>query len=362
MRKPYFKKSHQCWYVSDPKTRREIRLDPDEGKAHDIWQRMRDANSQVGPSATYRRLVEEWLSEHYEDRANFKRDARLIASFLSFVGDRLAKDLTKKDVVTWLNASKPGQRIKDPKTGEWKDNPKKIKWGPTTKKVAYNAISRVYRWGVAEAHLAKNPIRGIKLDPAKTRTSVMTTDQYATLQQNSDPQFRQYLLACSCGARPSQVRTVTAANVSRDFATWVFQTHKTSGKTGKPLVVYLTPCLVSLSKILVAAYPSGPLFRNAQGNAWQKDTVCRKFQRLREKFNLPDDLTNYSQRHTFATECLVAGNSLQTTAVLLGHRDARMVSQVYAHLDQHQDYLVQAAASVRTKRAETLQHRKPKAE
>lgn len=358
MRKPYFKKSHNCWYVSDPKTRREIRLDPDEEKAHDIWQRMRDANSQIGPSATYRRLAEEWLQEHYEDTPQFRREAKLIAGFVAHVGDRLAKDLTKKDVVSWLTESKPGQRRKNDK-GEWIDG-KKIKWGPTTKKTAYNAISRVYRWAVAEAHLPKNPIRGVKLEPANTRVSTMSPEQYALLQASSDAHFRQYLLACSCGARPSQVRSVTAANVSHDFSTWMFTQHKTAGKTKKPLVVYLTPCLQALTKILVAAYPSGPLFRNSQGKPWQKDTVVRKFARLRKQLDLPKDLTNYSQRHAFATQCLLAGNSLQTTAVLLGHRDSRMVSQVYAHLDQHHDFLLQAAASVSIKRAEALQHGKPK--
>lgn len=38
MRKPYYKKSRECWYFTDSRTRREIRLHPDEDVARQLWE------------------------------------------------------------------------------------------------------------------------------------------------------------------------------------------------------------------------------------------------------------------------------------------------------------------------------------
>lgn len=366
MRKPYFKKSHQCWYVTDPKTRKEVRLDPDESVAHDIWQRMRDAQSELGATVTYRRLAEEWLAEHFEDRPRFTQDARYIAGFVAFVGDKQVRNLKQQDVVKWLNEEKPGQRLRNKSTDKnadkWVENPKKIKWSATTKRDAYAAIKRVAQWGFTEGHVAKNPIAKVKIDPPESREAVVEPEQFAALLSNTDPQFRNFLIACSTGARPRQVREVTAANVSRDGQAWLFAKHKTAHKTKKHLTIFLPPCMQTLTQILSAAYPTGPLFRNSNGEPWRKDVVVRKFARLRDSLGLPKDITCYSLRHTFGTNAILAGCSLQTVAQLMGHTDARMVSRVYSHLEKHPEFLLNAAASAFAKRAEPLQHRKPKAE
>jgi len=39
MRKPFFWKQRNCWYVRSDDGRTNIRLDPDESKAYDVWQR-----------------------------------------------------------------------------------------------------------------------------------------------------------------------------------------------------------------------------------------------------------------------------------------------------------------------------------
>ena len=187
MRKPFWKSSHSCWYLTDPKTARQIRLDPDEEKAHDIWQQIRDAQSCLGPTATYRRRAEQFLDENYDDRDRFKWDATKIAKFAEYVGNKLARDITKRDVVKWLNEKKPGQRRKN-KGGEWVDG-KPLTWGPTTKRDAYSAICRVYKWAVDEGHLSRNPIKGVKLDPPRKRQSTITPEQYTLLLGSVDPEF-----------------------------------------------------------------------------------------------------------------------------------------------------------------------------
>ena len=45
MRKPFYKKSHCCWYVKIDG--REVRLDPNEETSHEIWMQMRAAASSL---------------------------------------------------------------------------------------------------------------------------------------------------------------------------------------------------------------------------------------------------------------------------------------------------------------------------
>lgn len=341
MRKPYYKKSLKCWYITNPKTRREVRLDPDEDKAFEIWRRMLDAATPITPGVSITRLIEFFLEQNFEDTTAFKTTGRHLTEFGDHVGVKKAIEVTKRDIVEWLNAPKPGQRRKNDK-GEWIPGDT-IQWSARSKHGAYAAIKKLYQWAVDNGHIHKNPIKGVKLESPEPRKSVISPEDHAKIIAAVDPCFRQYLLAASCGPRPAQIREVTAENVLPDFSAWVFSKHKTAHKTQRPLVVYLPPELQELTKELVTRYPTGPLFRNSRGQPWLKDTIVRKMQRLRNRLNLPEGTVLYLYRHTFATNALMNDVPIQVVSELLGHTDTRMVSKVYGHLDQHRHYLLEAA-------------------
>lgn len=341
MRKPFYKKSHKCWYVADQKTKRAIRLDPDEAKAYELWRRLLDASAPLAPNVPLRRLAEHFLDSTYEASRAFDERARLIAAFVDFVGSRQAIDVTRRDVVSWLDEDKPGQRRKN-KAGEWIDGTPR-KWGLRSKQVGLSAIKRMFRWAVDEGILARNPVRDVKTDRPQSRQSIISPDEHRRLMEAACPAFRLLLIAATCGARPQQIRTVTASHVLHDVSAWVFRDHKTFHKTGKPIVVYLHPCLSTLTKVLIAARPSGELFLNSQGRPWAADGIVRQMSRLRERIGLPKDRVLYSYRHTFATNALLADVPIQSVSALLGHTDTRMVSNVYGHLDQHRHHLGEVA-------------------
>jgi integrase len=341
MRKPFYKKSHGCWYVKDPRTQRAIRLDPDERKAYDMWRRLLDASAPLTTSVPLRRLAEHFLNETCEANRGFEERARHIAAFVEHVGSKQASDVSPRDVLSWLTAEKPGQRRKG-KDGQWVEGVSRI-WGDRTKQVALAAIKRMFKWSVDEGVLTRNPIRNLKVDSPRPRQSIISQDEHRRLMEVAHPAFRLVLIAATCGARPQQIREVCAKDVLPDFSAWVVQGHKTRRSTNKPIVVYLHPCLSTLTRILVYAHPTGPLFRNSQGRAWTKDTIVRQMARLREKLQLPDDACLYSYRHTFATNALMANVPIQSVSALLGHTDTRMVSNVYGHLDQHRHHLAEVA-------------------
>jgi integrase len=348
MRKPYFKKSHKCWYVRDSRTRREIRLDPNEEKAWEMWRNLSDTSAPITPQVPLKRLIEHFLNQTYEASKAFERRAVLVVAFANYIGVRLATDVTKRDIVTWLNAKKPGQRKKN-KEGQWVEGASRV-WGNRSKQAGLSAVKRMFQWAVDEGVMKRNPAKDIKLDRPQPRQGLVTPEEHRRLVEAACPAFRLVLIAATCGARPQQIRHVTAQHVLHDFSAWVFREHKTFEKTGKPLVVYLHPCLQTLTRVLVDAYPNGPLFRNSRGDAYTKDGIVRTMARLRKRLGLPDDRVLYSYRHTFATNALLADVPIQSVSALLGHTSTRMVSQVYGHLDQHRHHLADVARQANAQR------------
>jgi integrase len=121
---------------------------------------------------------------------------------------------------------------------------------------------------------------------------------------------------------------------------WVFHPseHKT-GRTGRPLVVNLTPSMVAMTKTLIEQYPEGPLFRNSYGRPWKKDAIKDAIRKLRNRLGLPEKFVATSFRHGFTTDGLLNGLGAETMAQLLGHTDSSMVNRHYGHLDQKATFL-----------------------
>lgn len=343
MRKPYWVKRLKCWYVKiDGQS--ETRLDPDRAIAHALWHRLVAAGCPSGQNATVLGIATTWMTEHEGTIAtgSWQRIQRHLGYFARDHKDTLVRELTRANFVAWLKAPKLGRKRKDGTRSP------DIQWNSTTQRDVASSVRRVIRWAFESGRISTNPLSGLRLESAETRTATVSMDQHRQLVCDAmgapyDRSFALVLIAMRCGARPKQVREVTASHVIG--ATWVFQQHKTKHKTGRPLVVFLPPCLQTLTRILMERHPTGHLFRgNTTGAAWTKDGIVRRMQRMRDRLKLPDEITLYAYRHTFATESLLAGVPIAEVAALLGHTDTRMVSRVYGHLDKHVDHLLTAAA------------------
>ncbi len=353
MRKPYYVQRLQCWYYKDP-SGRPIRLDPDEDEAYRLWEHYRQA-AKVGTTddVTFAALAEAWLTEHRKmPTSKFKQQASYVARFAIEMGDKLALDVTPGDLFSWLNSPKPG-RVKKVDGKEVEGPP--IKWARSTQADAASAVRRVYRWAVGNRKLSWNPFMLTRVPQTESRVVIVSQGEHARLvlaARKHNPPFAMYLIASRCGARPKQIRTVTADHIHYDSQGrmfWVFDDHKTAEKTRKPLVVYCYPCLATITKILLSDTRK-LLFVNIEGNQWSKDTVGRAMRRVRARAKVNEKITVYAYRHSFATDALLDGVSLAVVAELLGHVDTRMVGRVYGHLDQHKGHLLDAAERVFKKR------------
>lgn len=161
-----------------------------------------------------------------------------------------------------------------------------------------------------------------------------------------DAPFRMFFFALwRTGARPGEVRKVEAGHVNLDAGVWVFppRRHKTGKKTGRPRVIVLTPPMVKLTRLLMARHPSGPLFRNTDGNPWTKSAVRLRFCRLRKRLGLDDRIVAYLLRHGFCTDALERGVPIATVAELLGHTTTNTIAKHYSHLTEKTEHLRLAA-------------------
>lgn len=328
MRKPFYRSSHQCWYLKN-KAGQFIRLDPDEEIAFEMWRQMLSGRFTEGPKVQVKTLIRLYLEAH-EYRKKEKRFAinwSYLNQFSAAHGKKQVCNLQVNDVIIWSQEKKP----------------KVDQWSATTQKDAIRAVKSAFRWACEEAIISKNPLVRLKSPASRPRTNTITKEQHASLMAEAGPALRLYLIASRCGARPRQIREVTARNVSSDGTRWIFEDHKTRHKSNRPLVVYLPPCLQTLTSLLIRMYPTGPLFRNSHGIPWNKDSAASSILRARERAKLPASVIAYAYRHTFATQSLLNGSSLAEVAELLGHSDVRMVGQVYGHLDQHKGHMLEAA-------------------
>jgi site-specific recombinase XerD len=94
-----------------------------------------------------------------------------------------------------------------------------------------------------------------------------------------------------------------------------------------------------LSKRLIERHPEGPLFRNEDGNPWNRNAIRCRFRRVREKLNLGGDLVAYLYRHAVATDLLESGTGLAQAAEILGHKGTEMVMRHYQKLKHRRDHL-----------------------
>jgi site-specific recombinase XerD len=273
-----------------------------------------------------------------------------IASFCNESGKERVRDLKPFHVSRWLE--------------------KRTTWGPDAKRAAISAVKRCLNWSVAEGLIDRNPLTGVKKPRGCRRQILITEMQHTAMMlaedggrkpgkraemldikpRRRDAAFRAVLAALKhSGARPGMIASVRVEDVSEDGSAWILQQHKTKDKTGRPLIIYLSPCLATLSKIAAAGRTTGPLFLNSRGKAWTINAIRCRMKELRRKLDLPAGTVAYSYRHTYATTALMNGTDLATVAELLGHTDLKMISQHYGHLDLKKDHLKAAAARALTR-------------
>ena len=112
---------------------------------------------------------------------------------------------------------------------------KKTTWGPTTRNRIIGIIKRAFNWAVDQGLLDQNPLRRLKKPPSLRRERILSPEEREKmLAAASDQAFRDLLIALQdTGARPGEIRQVTAANVHLDHGVWVLCCDRPSRGSGQ---------------------------------------------------------------------------------------------------------------------------------
>ncbi|HWE36403.1 MAG TPA: site-specific integrase [Isosphaeraceae bacterium] len=348
MQEPWFRRQTWSWYV-----------ELDGGKQHRLGKHPSDAAPLKGKKGWNppEEIRAEWHRVMREGgRVVGDRDPLLAVLFDDFLcfADRTTKPETRdwyraflQDFKDRFPALKAGQ-VTAAHVQEWVRAPRKRPWGDSTRRSAITVLKRALNWAAKCRRIPDNPIAHMARPPARRREKILTAEERVNLLDfypEGDP-FRDFLIALQeSGARPGEIMRLTAADVDLADGTATLGEHKTRGKTGKSRVIYLTPRLSALLAERMRSHPTGPIFRNADGNPWNRQAVNCRFRRKRNRKRDPIDkgIVAYTYRHTYTTDALEKGVPVATVAELLGHESTQVIASNYSHLAEKKRHLKDAA-------------------
>ncbi len=269
----------------------------------------------------------------------------------------------------------------------------------TTRRNYMRAVKRCYRWAKQQGYIETNPIADLEVPSAENREVVIRPAEFEQFIACSRHQTVNDVLvtAWETGCRPQELVKVTAQHVDLANQRWVFKQSESKMKR-VVRVVYLGERSVEIARRLIAAYPTGPVFRNSKGRPWKMTSLNSAIKRLRIRLGqdevirqggVTQDEVNayvpklsktkmvrgkkvaksdrelrgeatrkirdqkakriaqgyslYAIRHSFATNALENGVDALTVAVLMGHKDPSTLARVYQHLSHNPKHLLEQA-------------------
>jgi integrase len=304
--KPWFRKIDGWWYATIVKgtPRRKLLKGEDtkagRRKAEEVFRRLVMSTNPLAKldSAPCAELVEAFLehSSTSHKATTYGTYRTHLNYFTGFCGRVLCNQLTLEHAETFLKkqASKKGRTkvtkviLKSgPHKGTVRKHITKLRpWGKNQQATFAKTLRACFGWGVKTQRISTNPFATLSRPFVTTRQAIISDEVLDRMIAATDDCFKDFLIALrNTGCRPSEISAVTAENVDLQTGSWILPEHKTD-EDGLPRVVWLNATMIELTRRLMAN-GAGPLFLNARGAAWTKNTIVLRFRRLRKKLSLP---------------------------------------------------------------------------
>jgi integrase len=335
---PWYRKDRDAWFVTV--NGRRVKLADGKAnrrKALDAFHKLMigsPGSTQAGGGFTVAETVDQFLAAVRPPRIA-ERSWEQYESYLKPFAQRwpnlLAGEAAPMHVTDWL-AGHPG----------WAS--------PTTQFNAITAVKRCWKWAFDEGRIAANHISKCRKPTPRTRATIPDPEGVqAMLDGILSPYFRDFMtFLYETGCRPSEAIRLTAHHLELDDGARVARIRgKTTGKTGKFRIIYMSDRAAEIVKRLARQHPRGLLFRNEDGNGWTRYAINNQMMRLRHRTGLGKEAVAYALRHHWITDALAKGVPIKTVAQLAGHTSTAMIDRVYSHLVDRQSVLQDAADLIR---------------
>lgn len=242
--------------------------------------------------------------------------------------DTLSQALRPIDVTRWIDGphDKPvwvdGERIRVP-----------CEWSPSTKHGAIASVKAAYSWAVKQKLVVSSPVAEMTAPGVEQRSAMIdaaTAKRVLTIL-DGDPLADLLEFLHETGCRPSEAYRMTTDHVDFDSGIVVLP-GKTTRRTRKPRVVYLTKRAANILRGRIREVSEGPLFRNRRGLPWTPNAVGSRLGKLRKKHGLSADVMPEAFRHGWVTDAILKGIPDKIVAEMAGHQSTAMIHKHYAHL------------------------------
>jgi integrase len=322
---PWRRSQSGAWYSTIGG--KQVWLAPGTASKAEAWKRLRELQSpHHGPARrlpdrfTVSDVIRSYLGDYVGRVERGERRAKTLAQYAWFLKSadlsfgRVAWErLTGADVSAWL-ASRT--------------------WSTTTKAGAVIALRAAVNWARRQGLVEVDPIRGCERPPARRREHGLTPQQADTIRAaipQGDPFGPFFDFVRATGCRLSEAATLTADRIDlhNGVATVACKLTRSSGTT-RP--VYLSVEAAAILARLVVLHPTGPVFRNSQGQPWTPSSVGIRFRRLAMATGIERGCHCHSLRGLFADQHLIAGTSPAVVAALLGHSSPRITLACYSRV------------------------------
>ncbi|MBX3436062.1 MAG: tyrosine-type recombinase/integrase [Planctomycetaceae bacterium] len=382
--KPFFKKSHQKWYVEIRRRQHCLGSDRDEAFRR-YYELMNQPDMPAPPPEAinptqFVTIVDaflDWVQKH-RSPDTFEWYRYRLERFCRKYPDLRAAELRPYHVQRWVDGYDQLSR--------------------TSKRNYVRTVKRCCQWAMQQGYLTQNPVQLLEVPGAERREMLITAEEFATLLTFvRDEALRDLILVTwETGCRPQESLRVEARHVDMARNRWVFNRSESKGKR-QPRVVYLSELAAEITRRRVEAFPAGPILRNSSGQPWTTESVNCHFGRIQVRMlqasGLIDDAaleaeiqamiaqlsqrpiaagvksrdpkhlraearrkvlaqhakantprySLYALRHAWATRALQSGLDGLTVAILMGHSDPSTLARVYQHLAHQPEHLLAQA-------------------
>lgn len=331
-----WKRSGRGWYVTIGKE--QIKLGPPEMGRKDAVTRWHEELAKPRGQEVVATPANEITADEVADR------------YLVWVGRNRSDSthaLAKRYLLPWvqsLDKETLAERVRPFDASEWIDLRHEK---PGARRMAYRVVKAAWRWADQSGLIDRNPLRGLKTPAGSRRETVLTAEEWRLVTRAASVSMRRLLrIARWTGMRAQEVVRVEARHLDKDAKAIRFPAAEAKGKR-RPRVVYVVDKAWRILRAAAKRHPQGAVLRNEDKTPWTKSSVVANIRRLRgrlERAKTPvPGLCLTALRHTYATDAIIAGVDVVTLAELMGHKDATMISEIYAKVGQRSDHMRKAA-------------------
>jgi integrase len=206
-------------------------------------------------------------------------------------------------------------------------------------------LKRALRWGVSVGMVPDDaPLLEWRVPmPRSPRRIIPTVEQVPAWLAVMNPALRGVAeFLANTGARQDEARRIEAKHVDLSAHCVVMAEHKTASRTGSVRIIPVPGDDVWARLVeLCDLHPSGPVFRNNAGRAWNPDVLYGALRRAARRAGLVK-ITGHSLRHRCATDLNAAGVPAVHGAGILGHTVETYI-KTYCHSTTDPRVLVEQA-------------------